>query len=175
MVSYWLLLFFILIFSSLLATVMLLILRKTSFGVRKNIVAFTFLIPIVSLCIYVTFGCVNVCIVKNEESVKRYVLIYNTTYQLENGALLQINFDKEKISCIIINDTPTPLFFDLVGYSKRGNTSIEYGHKDIIPYSINSIEQYPDFTFSDPPNEVFVSSSNYAANDLTIKGWLHKN
>lgn len=175
MISYWLLLSFSLLFSILLAVIMLLILRKSSFSVRKNIISFTFLIPLVSLCIYINFGCMNVCVVKNEENVKRYVFLYNTTYKLENGTVLPINFENEKLSCVIINNTSIPLFFDLVGYSKKGNTSIEYGHKDIMPYSINSVTQYPDFLFSEPPEEVTVSGSNYAADALTIKGWLHKN
>lgn len=174
MISYWLLLFFSLIFSGLLAVVMLLILKKTSFGIRKNIVAFTFLIPVVSLCIYINFGCVNVCVVKNGESVERYVFIYKTTYKFENGHLIPLNFENEESFSVIINDTATPLYFDLIGYSKNGNTSIEYGHKDIIPYSINTVTEYPDFFFSAPPEEVTVSGSNYAASSLVIKGWLHK-
>lgn len=174
MISYWLLLFFILIFSGLLAVIISLILRKTSFAVRRNIISITFLIPVASLCIYVTFGCLNVCVIKNEESVKRYVSIYNTTYKFENGNLIAINFENKESSCVIINDTATPIYFDLIGYSKNGNTSIEYGHKDILPYSINTVTQYPDFFFSTPPNEVTVSGSKYAASSLEIRGWLHK-
>lgn len=153
---------------------MLFILQKTSFGIRKNLIAFTFLIPSVSLYIYITFGCINVCVVKNEEDAKRYVFIYSTIYKFENGTLMPLNFENKESCSIIINDTATPLYFDLIGYSKNGNTSVAYGHKDIMPYNVNTVTEYPDYLFSAPPEEITVSGSHYAASDLIIKGWLHK-
>lgn len=175
MISYWLLFFFIIIFSSLLVVILILVFRITSFSQYKRTIVLTFLIPAIGLFIYITFGCLNICVVKNNENVSRYVLVYNTTYKLENGVILAVNFQNEDSASLIINDTASPLFFDLIGYSKTGNTSIEYGHKDILPYSINTVTQYPDYFFSEPPAEITVSGSNYAATNLVIEGWLHKN
>ena len=174
MISYWLLLFAIIFFSSFLVAILILVLRITFSEYRRTVVL-TFLVPAIGLFIYITFGCHNICVVKNNENTSRYILVYNTTYKLENGNLLDVNFQNENAASIIINDAATPLFFDLIGYSKTGNTSVEYGHKDILPYSINTVTQYPDFFFSEPPAEVTVSGSNYAATDLVVKGWLHKN
>lgn len=175
MISYWLLLFFIIIFSSLLVVILVFVFRISSFAEYKRTIVLTFLIPAIGLFLYITFGCLNIAVVKNDETVSRYILVYDTTYKLENGIVLTVSFQNEKSTSIIINDTATPIFFDLIGYSKKGNNSIEYGHKDILPYSMNSVTQYPDYLFSDPPQEVTVSGSNYAATDLVVKGWLHKN
>jgi len=175
MLSYWLIVFSIIAISALFVTIVKFIFRNTNYLKRISNLFLLFVLPALSLYIYVTFACTNICVVEDNEIASRYIKLYSTTYKLKNGGLLDLDNQNPRYSCFVINNTSTPLLFDLIGYSKKGNTSIEYGHKDILPYSIDSVTQYPDFIFSDPPNEVFVSSAKYAAENLTIKGWLHKN